>query len=72
MICMKSGGGRSQTSTQVKEMIPEIKLSPIRPTFLKNMEGSILSFALARRKELGGVEVRCMIPQRIDRDLGEP
>jgi hypothetical protein len=69
---MKPGGGRYQASTQVKVLSPEIKLSPIRPTCSKNMEGSILSSALARRKELGGVEVRCMIPQRIDRNLGEP
>ncbi len=68
---MKPGGGRYQASTQVKVLSPETLIVP-EADMLLYMEGSILFSALARGKELGGVEVRCMIPQRIGRNLGEP
>jgi hypothetical protein len=55
----------------VKVLSPEITVVP-EADMLKHMEGRILFSDLARRRERGGVKVRCMIPQGIDRNLGEP
>jgi len=69
---MEPGYGRYQASTQVKVLSPEIIL-PSRGRHANcTWKAVFFSSALARRRELGGVEDRCMIPQRMDRNLGEP